>query len=41
MRMNTLEKVYACLLNEQPEMTVNEEIARKAVGSIQRMLSMS
>jgi len=41
MRMNTLEKVYACLLNEQPEMTVNEETARKAVGSIQRMLSMS
>ena len=41
MRMNTLEKVYACLLNEQPEMIVDKEIAGKAVSSIQRMLSMS
>lgn len=41
MRMNTLEKVYACLLNEQPEMVVDKEIAEKAVSSIQRMLSMS
>jgi quinolinate synthase len=41
MRMNTLEKVYACLLNEQPEMIVDEEVAEKAVSSIQRMLSMS
>ena len=41
MRMNTLEKVYACLLNEQPEMIVDKELAEKAVSSIQRMLSMS
>ena len=41
MRMNTLEKVYACLLNEQPEMIVDKEVAKKAVSSIQRMLSMS
>lgn len=41
MRMNTLEKVYACLLNEQPEMMVDKEVAEKAVSSIQRMLSMS
>lgn len=41
MRMNTLEKVYACLLHEQPEMIVNKEVAEKAVSSIQRMLSMS
>ena len=41
MRMNTLEKVYECLLNEQPEMIVDKEIAEKAVSSIQRMLSMS
>ena len=41
MRMNTLEKVYACLLNEQPEMIVDKEVAEKAVSSIQRMLSMS
>ncbi len=41
MRMNTLEKVYKCLLNEQPEMIVDKEVAEKAVSSIQRMLSMS
>ena len=41
MRMNTLEKVYNCLLNESPEMHVNEETARKAVSSINRMLEMS
>ena len=41
MRMNTLEKVYDCLLNEQPEMIVHKEVAEKAVSSIQRMLSMS
>lgn len=41
MRMNTLEKVYNCLLNESPEMQVSKEIADKAVSSIQRMLAMS
>ena len=41
MRLNTLEKVYDCLLNESPEMQVNESTARKAVSSIQRMLQMS
>ena len=41
MRMNTLEKVYSCLLNELPEMTVDKEIAAKAISSIERMLAMS
>ena len=41
MRMNTLEKVYACLRDEQPEMHVKKEIAEKAISSIQRMLEMS
>lgn len=41
MRMNTLEKVYNCLLNESPEMQVSKEIADKAISSIQRMLAMS
>ena len=41
MRMNTLEKVYNCLLNESPEMIVKKETAKKAISSIQRMLSMS
>lgn len=41
MRMNTLEKVYNCLLNESPEMVVPKETAEKAISSIQRMLAMS
>lgn len=41
MRMNTLEKVYNCLLNESPEMQIPQEIAEKAISSIQRMLAMS
>ena len=41
MRMNTLEKVYACLRDEAPEMNVPEEVAAKALGSIRRMLQMS
>ena len=41
MRMNTLEKLYACLRDEQPEMVVDKEVAEKAVSSIQRMLQMS
>ncbi|MBO7456372.1 MAG: quinolinate synthase NadA [Paludibacteraceae bacterium] len=41
MRMNTLEKVYACLRDEQPEMHVEKETAEKAVSSIRRMLEMS
>ena len=41
MRMNTLEKLYACLADETPEIIVNEETSRKAVVSIERMLQMS
>ena len=41
MRMNTLEKVYNCLLHELPEIQVPKEVSDKAVSSIQRMLEMS
>ena len=41
MRMNTLEKVYNCLLNESPEIHVKEVTAFLAVSSIERMLAMS
>lgn len=41
MRMNTLENVYACLRDEQPEMYVEKETAEKAVSSIRKMLEMS
>ena len=41
MRMNTLEKLYNCLVNEYPEMVVPKETADKAISSIERMLKMS
>lgn len=41
MKLNTLEKVYEALRDGKPEITVEEEIAEKAVRSIERMLSMS
>ena len=41
MKMNTLEKLYNCLLNETPEIRVSEEIRIKALKPIERMLELS
>jgi quinolinate synthase len=41
MRLNTMEKLYQCLLNESPEIYVDEEIRKKAVKPILKMLEMS
>ena len=41
MRLNTLEKLYNCLLNETPEITIDEAIRVKAVKPILRMLELS
>jgi quinolinate synthase len=41
MKMNTLEKLYQCLLHETPEINLNEEIRTKALVPIQRMLELS
>lgn len=41
MRMNTMEKLYNCLLNETPEILVDKIIAEKAIKPIQRMLEIS
>ena len=41
MKMNTLEKLYLCLKNEKPEISVDEEIRMKAVKPIERMLEIS
>lgn len=38
MKMVTLEKVYQCLRDEQPVVTVDKEIADKAIRPIERML---
>lgn len=41
MKLNTLEKLYLCLKNEEPEIIVDENIRIKAVKSIERMLEIS
>jgi quinolinate synthase len=41
MRLNTMEKLYHCLETESPEILVDEEIQRKAVVPIRRMLEIS
>jgi quinolinate synthase len=41
MRVNTLEKLYKCMLNETPEVFVSEEIRLKAIVPIERMLQIS
>jgi len=41
MKLNTLQKVYDCLVNESPEITVSEEVAEKALIPIKRMLELS
>jgi len=41
MRLNTLEKLYLCLKNDGPRVTVPEELARQARVPIERMLALS
>lgn len=41
MKRNTLEKLYLCLKNELPEVTVPEHIIKDAVKPIERMLVIS
>jgi quinolinate synthase len=41
MRLNTLEKLYLCLRDLAPEVTVPEDIRRRALVPIERMLELS
>lgn len=41
MRLNTMEKLYNTLRYEAPEVTVDEELAKKAILPIERMLEIS
>lgn len=41
MKLNTLEKIYASLVHEQPEIFVPENIRLKALKSVNRMLELS
>ncbi|MHA7837620.1 MAG: quinolinate synthase NadA [bacterium] len=41
MRLNTLEKLYLCLRDERPTVSVSEELAQQALRPIERMLELS
>ena len=41
MKLNTMEKLYSCMKNKEPEIKLDEEIRLKALIPIQRMLKMS
>jgi quinolinate synthetase complex, A subunit len=41
MRLNTMEKLYKCLKYENPEVTVDDSIQKKAIKPIIRMLEVS
>lgn len=41
MRLNTLEKLYLCMRDRQPEITLDEDLRQRALRPIQRMLEMS
>jgi quinolinate synthase len=41
MKLNTLEKLYLCLKNEQPEIILSDEVIRQAEVPIRRMLDIS
>jgi quinolinate synthase len=41
MRLNTIEKLYLCLRDEKPEISVDPGIRERAVKPIQRMLELS
>jgi quinolinate synthase len=41
MKLNTLEKIYLCMKNEEPSIDVEEAIRIPAERSIRRMLDIS
>jgi quinolinate synthase len=41
MRLNTLEKLYLCMRDRRPEITMDEETRKRALLPVQRMLLMS
>jgi quinolinate synthase len=41
MKLNTIQKLYLCLKNERPEITLSPEIIEKARKPIERMMQIS
>jgi len=41
MRLNTLEKVYLCMRDRRPEITMDETLRQRCLVPLRRMLEMS
>src|SRR5690606_22282064 len=41
MKLNTLEKLYLCMRDRKPEITMDEELRQKSLVPLQRMLEWS
>ena len=41
MKMNTMQKLYLCMKNEQPEILIDEQLRLLALKPIKRMLEIS
>jgi len=41
MRLNTLEKLYLCMKNREPEIKLNDDLIARALKPIEKMLAMS
>jgi len=41
MPLNTLEKLYLCMRDKTPEVTLDDDIMKKALKPLERMLEMS
>ena len=41
MKLNTMEKLYLCMKDQKPEITLDEDVRVKALKPIQRMMEMS
>jgi quinolinate synthase len=41
MKVNTVEKIFQCLLHESPEITLEESVRRKALVPLQKMFELS
>jgi quinolinate synthase len=39
MRLNSLEKIYLCMVNKAPQISIDPEISAKAKLSLDRMLA--
>ena len=41
MRLNTLQKIYNCLINETPQINLDSKLISKSKAPIDRMLALS